>query len=105
MHGLKTINQLNALATENAAGVPERRIAEAQEVNAARGPTPFDKAYAEARERNLAERERAIANLLARPSEELISLATGNSSYPSTLEIALATRLKEMLAERNIHQD
>jgi len=96
LHGLKTIVELNNLATENAAGTPEKRLEEAEAVNAARGPSPFDKAYAESKERNRAERERAIANLSARPSSELISLARANNSLPSTLETALADRLEKV---------
>lgn len=98
MHGLKTIVELNNLAAENAPGVPERRLAEAEAVNALRGPTPFDKAYAESKERNRQERERAVANLSARSSSELISLARANNSLPSTLETALANRLEQVEA-------
>ena len=94
MHGLTTINQLNTLAAQNAPGEPQRQLAEAAEVHAARGTSQFDQAYAETRARNQAERERAIANLLRRPSEELISLARANNSLPSTLETALANRLE-----------
>lgn len=98
MHGLKTITQLNNLAAQNAPGEPQRQLAEAEAVNKARGPSPFDVAYAETKLRNQAERERAIANLLGRSSEELISLARANNSLPSTLESALATRLETLLA-------
>lgn len=97
MHGLKQIREINELAAQNAPGEPQRQIAEAEAVHAARGPSPFDQAYAEARARNQAEREKAIANLLGRSSEELISLARANNSLSSTLETALAYRLESTL--------
>lgn len=94
MHGLTTIIELNRLAAQNAPGEPQRQLAEAAEVRAARGTSPFEEAYALTKAQRLAERERALANLLRRPSEELISLARGNDNLPSTLEIALAIRLE-----------
>ena len=99
MHGLKTIVELNNLAAENAPGVAEQRIAEAEAVHAARGPSPFDNEYAAAKARNKIERDKAVANLLGRPSAELISLTRANNSLPSTLETALAARLEETLLE------
>lgn len=96
MHGLKTILELNNLAAENAPGVAEQRIAEAEAVHAARGPSKFDTAYAEQKRKNQLEREKAIANLSGRSTEELISLARANNSLPSTLETALANRLEDV---------
>ena len=97
MHGLKQIREINELAAQNAPGEPQRQIAEAEAVHAARGPSKFDQDYAEQRERNRLGREKAIANLLGRSSEELISLARANNSLPSTLETALAYRLESTL--------
>lgn len=97
MHGISTIRQINNLAAENAPGAAQARIEAAEAVHKARGPSPFDQAYAEARARNQAEREKAIANLLGRSSEELISLARANNSLPSTLETVLAYRLESTL--------
>ncbi len=104
MHGLKTINQLNTLATENAPGAAQARIEAAEAVNKARGPSKFDIAYAEQKEKNRLERERALVNLLGRSSEELISLALGNSSFPSTLEAALARRLEDVITRLNKYE-
>lgn len=97
MHGLKTIKELNDLAAHNAAGAAEAELAKADAARAGR-PTKFDQDYADAQLRNRAERERAIANLSQRSSEELISLTRALNSLPSTLETALANRLEQVLA-------
>lgn len=97
MHGLKTINQLNQLAVDNDPANIEKVLSEADGVRAARGPSKFDVEYAATKARNKIERDKAIANLLGRPSEELISLTRANNSLPSTLETALASRLEDVL--------
>lgn len=98
MHGLKTINQLNQLATDNDPAVIAKNLAAADAVHAAR-PSRFDAEYAATKERNKIERDKAVANLLGRPSAELISLTRANNSLPSTLETALASRLEETLLQ------
>lgn len=115
MHGLKTINQLNQLATDNDPAIIAKNLAEADAAHAARGPSRFDQAYADQKARNKVERDKAVANLLGRSSAELISLTRANSSLPSTLETALASRLEETLLElrslkeqqgvQHLHQD
>lgn len=96
MHGLKTIQQLNQLAVDNAPGRAEQLLNEA-DVSREGKTSPFDSEYAQAKIRQRQEKERAIANLGARTSEELISLTRGHNACPSTLEIVLANRLEEII--------
>lgn len=96
MHGLKTIKEINDLAALNAPGVADKLLAEADASREGK-PSNLDIAYAEHAKRRKEERDRAIANLSARSSEELISISRGHSSCPSTLEEVLANRLEEVL--------
>lgn len=96
MHGLKTIREINDLAANNAPGVAEKLLAEADASREGR-PSKFDLDYAAAKERQLIEREKAIANLSARSSEELISISRTVNGFPSTLETVLANRLEELI--------
>lgn len=96
MHGLKTIKEINDLAANNAPGVAEKLLAEAEASREGR-PSKFDQDYAAAKERQRIEREKAIANLSARSSEELISISRSVNGFPSTLETVLANRLEELI--------
>lgn len=97
MHGLKTINELNTLAAQNAPGAAERELAAADASREGK-PSNLEVAIAEHAQRREAEHAKAIANLSARSSEELISLARGHNACPSTLETVLANRLEEIIA-------
>jgi len=94
MHGLKTINQLNTLAAQNAAGAAQTALDEAE---ASREGKPSNLAIAQAhfQAERKAKREAVIATLTAKSAEELISLSRGSGVECTPLEAALANKLQE----------
>lgn len=102
MHGLKTINQLNELAALN--GNAEETLAKAEAFHAGRDSS-LETAYREQVKLRQAARQKAIDTLLALSNDDLISLAEGVKGYPSTLETALAHRLKQVCRTFGLSQE
>lgn len=97
MHGLRTIAELNRLAVQNAPGAAEAALNTPEAVAARKAASEkFDQDIADSRVRQEAARQRTIELLLEKSNEELVSLVNGAKLNPSTLEAALAARLREL---------
>lgn len=93
MHGLDTIRELNELAAQNK---PENIEAELSKAGDKwKEQSPLTDSLREIREKRERERKELIEKLAAEPIAVLISRVEG-LEYPSTLEAALAIRLKQL---------
>lgn len=93
MHGLDTIRELNELAAQNKPENIEAELAKAD--SKWKDQHPLNDALREVREKRERERQELIAKLAAEPVDVLISRVEA-LEYPSTLEAALAIRLKQL---------
>lgn len=99
MHGLKTINELNRLAVENSPEFVKEQLTKA-EIH--KGEPKLHQLATDAIATRTASREAAIAALSKETFEDLIARVEA-LGLPSTLEAALARKLKSYLAKFGQH--
>ena len=97
MHGLKTIVESHQLAYDNANAA--RTLKEADTRAALEGRNPLAELAAEAAARRAERRQKVIDDLVAKTDEELLDYVDGLEA-PTTLEVALAIKLRKYAAFR-----
>ena len=97
MHGLKTIVESHQLAYDNANAA--RTLKEADTIAALEGRNPLAGLATEAVKRQGEKRQEVIKGFIAKTDEELLDYVDGLEA-PTTLEVALATKLRKYAAFR-----
>lgn len=92
MHGLKTINQLNELAAQNANA---KSTLEKAEQKLKENGSPLSAALSDVLTARETQRRQAIEKLKAKSVPELLDYV-GALGAPTTLEVALAAKLFEL---------
>ena len=104
MHGLKTLEEINASAVktfEQKQAEHAANLAAAEKINALRTASVTDADIAEVKAKRAEQRQAAVAKLLSKTDAELVGLVEAailaGTFLPSTLEEALARRLCEKI--------
>lgn len=104
MHGIRTIREINESAVktfEEEQAIHTANLAAAEKVNSLRAASVTDADVADVQAKRAEQRKAAVAELLSKSDEGLISLVEGailsGKFLPSTLEEALARRLSEVI--------